>query len=182
MFNLLPRELKDAIIKEYKLRRLTLLLVFAICVEASFLIFLFPTWLVSSYREREVTARADEMRSEFDPTASPQTGAVKAINAKLNIIDSALEYPKLLPFVDLVISKKTSAISIDEFTYDSTASSTAHMSVQGVSETREALVAFQKRLADSNAFASVDLPISNLAKDKNIEFTIELAIGGDATN
>ena len=52
------------------------------------------------------------------------------------------------------------------------------MTVSGMAGTREDLVAFVKKMEDSKYFSDVVSPISNLTKDKNINFVITL----NATN
>jgi hypothetical protein len=41
---------------------------------------------------------------------------------------------------------------------------------------RESIVAFTDNLKKIDSFSKVDLPISNLAKDKNIDFSISINI------
>lgn len=177
MFNLLPENLKESIRKEYKHKRLVVILFFIVSVQATFLIFLFPTWLVSYHKQMEISTQSEQM-SKFlnDSNTNPATSVIKSINSKLNVINSALEYPKFLPLIDTVISKKTNKISITNFSYAPTASSSASLTLGGISSTRESLVSFVKSLEDTKLFSKVDLPISNLAKDKDIEFTINLKI------
>lgn len=177
MFNLLPENLKDEIRKEYKLRRLTVILVFVLAVQASFLIFLFPTWLISVYKEKEIVSQSEQMAKFLaDSNVAPATNVIKSLNSKLNVINSALEYPAFVPLMDTVIGQKTKSITLKQFSYTSKDSASAELSIGGTSATRESLVAFVKSLEDTKAFKKVDLPISNLAKDKDIVFTITLTI------
>ena len=87
-----------------------------------------------------------------------------------------MEYPKAIPFIGVILSKKTPAISINQFGYTSLGKNTATMSIGGISQTRESLVSFVKSLNESGIFESVDSPISNFTKEKNIDFLITLAI------
>lgn len=177
MFNLLPENLKNKIKAEYKRRRLVVILFLAVCVEGSFLIFIFPTWLVSYHNEKGVVYESEQMNNLFkNSNINPTNSVIKSLNSRLGILDTALEYPKFRPFVDTVISNKTSSISITEFSYESTATSSATFVLSGVSSSRESLVSYVKRLEGTKLFKKVDLPIGNLAKDKNIEFTINLTI------
>lgn len=177
MFNLLPVDIKESIAREYSHKRLLVILFFVVCVQATMLVFIFPTWLVSFYKEKEIIAESQKVNNNLnDSNVSPATTEIKSINSRLNVINTSLEYPKLLPFIDTVISKKTNSISINNFSYVPSASSSATLIVGGVSATRESLVSFVKSLEDTELFTKVDLPIGNLAKDKGIEFTISLKI------
>ena len=177
MFNLLPKNLKEKIKTEYKLRKITVILIFIICLQLSFLIFLTPSWLISFYKEKEVTSQSEEIKKHLsDSSLSKVIVTIRGINTKLNIINSVLKYPKIVPFINTILSKKTSSIKIDELAYVLGQENTAEIIIGGTSLTREALVSFVKALEDSKSFNKVNLPISNLAKDKNISFSISLQI------
>ena len=177
MFNLLPKNLKEKIKTEYKLRKITVILIFIICLQLSFLIFLTPSWLISFYKEKEVTSQSEEIKKHLsDSSLSEVIVTIRGINTKLNIINSVLKYPKIVPFINTILSKKTSSIKIDELAYILGQENTAEIIIGGTSLTREALVSFVKALEDSKSFNKVNLPISNLAKDKNISFSISLQI------
>src|SRR3989344_3730340 len=157
MFNLLPKNLKEKIKTEYKLRKITVILIFIICLQLSFLIFLTPSWLISFYKEKEVTSQSEEIKKHLsDSSLSEVIVTIRGINTNL--------------------SKKTSSIKIDELAYILGQENTAEIIIGGTSLTREALVSFVKALEDSKSFNKVNLPISNLAKDKNISFSISLQI------
>lgn len=101
---------------------------------------------------------------------------IKSTNSKLTIINSTMKYSPFGPSLDAVLSNKNAGIHLSEVNYSATGSSTANISISGVSNTREALVTFVKNLKDSNVFRAVDLPVSNLAKDKNIDFSITMGV------
>jgi hypothetical protein len=48
------------------------------------------------------------------------------------------------------------------------------MAVSGKAVSRDALLSFSKALKSNHRFESVDLPVSNLAKSKDIEFSISI--------
>ncbi len=177
MFNLLPENLKDKIKKDYKLRKITVILIFFVCVLFSALIFLLPSWLVSYYNEKEVVLDHKQMQDNLsDLNISSVLSTIKTINTKLNIINSNLDYPKILPYLNTILSKKTNSIHINNFTYNYAEDKTTEVTLGGVASTRESLVSFVKTLEESKSFSEVNLPISNLAKDKNIIFSIKMKI------
>ena len=142
-----------------------------------FLVFLYPSWLVSFQKENEVVLETEKMnQSQLVSNISSTTNFIKSLNLKLSIMNSALEYPKVLPIVNVILSKKTGSIHIDQFFYNTVSNATSTLTLGGVSNTRESLVSFVKNLKDSGRFKAVNLPISNLAKDKNINFLINLTV------
>lgn len=177
MFNLLPDSIKKKIKTEYRLRLLVIVLAFALFMQVSFLIFLFPSWLVSVYKEQEVLSQTETInKSPLFSDISSVTSIVTSINAELNVINSALEYPRIVPFVNTILSKKTRDIYINELIYTSTGKTTATIALSGISATRESLVAFVGSLKETESFSAVDLPISNFVKDRNIDFSLNISI------
>lgn len=177
MFNLLPDNLRKAIKVQYNARRFVVALSLLIFVQVSFFVMLVPTWVSLSYKERAVESESEKMNQYLSTlNIGPVTTLIKSLNQKMLILESTLEYPKVEPFINSIIAKKTSTISIKEFDYTSSDKDSAVITLQGMSVTREALVAYVKRLEALGVFASVDLPISNLAKDKNISFLLTLIV------
>ena len=178
MFNLLPDNLKKKIKTEYKLRRLTVLLAFIIFLQISLLIFIFPSWIISVFREKEAILERDMMNQSLLSQNTNSAGlTIAGINAKLNIISNTTEYLKVVPIVNTILSNKTESIHLNGLSYTSINASTSALTIQGVSTTRQSLVSFVKSLEKSGVFKKVNLPVSNLAKDKNINFFIDLNTG-----
>lgn len=177
MFNLLPNTLRDGIKKEYNLRKVILILLFIVFIQVTFMVFLMPTWLISKYKEVDLVNKGQALNSYLSSLdIASTTSNIKTINTKLSVIDKSLRYPGIVPFLNSIISKKTSAISITDVVYVATGEKNATVSVEGVSGTRESLLAFVKNLQSLGLFKTVDLPISNFTKDKNISFSINITI------
>ncbi len=177
MFNLLPENLKAKIKSDYKLRFFIIIIIFFICVEISFLILLLPSWLISINKEQNAVLETNNANeSQLSKDASPVSLIITATNQRLTAIDKTLQYPEFFPILNTILDNKTSSIRLTQFLYTPKDSANATLSLGGVSTTREALVSFVKALQTSGAFATVDLPISNLAKDTNISFLVNLTI------
>jgi hypothetical protein len=177
MFNLLPENLRKTITTEYRLRLAILAIVMVVLVQISFLIFLFPSWLVSYYKERDFSVQSDELNKSLSTLdISSTTAFIKSFNTKIGIINDSLEYPKFVPMVDEVIAKKTSSIRISGIYYTVNSANAGTLTLEGLGDTRESLVSFSDSLKTIQHFKKVDLPISNLAKDKNISFIISINV------
>jgi hypothetical protein len=96
-------------------------------------------------------------------------------NVVIGVIDSAFQYRKITPLFGAIISAKSKSISLHQMLYSFTGTSTSALVVSGMSTSRVSLVAFVKNLQTSEFFTSVDSPVSNLEKDKDIDFTISLS-------
>ena len=177
MINLLSPIEKKKILKEYHLRLTIVVMVFVILIQVSFLIFLFPSWLVSFYKEKDFSSQSDELNKSLSTLdISSTTSFIKSFNTKIGIINDSLEYPKFVPILDDVLAKKTGAIRITGMYYTVNSINSGTLTLEGIGDTRESLVSFSDSLKTIGYFKKVDLPISNLAKDKNIDFTISINI------
>jgi hypothetical protein len=178
MFNVLPDIFKKEIKSEYYLRRIIVSLLFVIFIQVAFLVFIFPSWLVSFYHQKEVST---EMNSQKSNAASKNINnilqTISLTNQNLGTIDHSFGYSSFLPIIEKIISDKTPAIALTEFVYNNSgATTTVPMTVSGIAKTREDLVGFVKTLDSENIFSNVVSPISDLAKDTNISFDINLDV------
>ena len=177
MFNLLPSSTKETIKIEYKWRLLVVFFTVIFCIQFLFLIALFPSWLISLNKEQNAilemnNANESQLSKDVGPIALTLTGT----NQKLAILNGALAYQPVVPLFEAIVTHKTSAIHLTQFIYTSTGAKTATLTLGGSSDTREALASFVKSLQSSGVFTTADLPVSNLAKDTNISFFVNITI------
>ena len=178
MFNLLPDNLKEKIKKEYKTRLLVVVLLFGLFIQILFLVFIFPSWVLSLYREKEDIVQLDKInQSALSKETETVTSVIKSMNIKLDILDKTLKYPEAINLIDIILSKKTPLIRLNNLVYTSSSQSGTTILLRGISDTRDSLVSFEKNLEQSGHFKTVDLPVSNLAKDRDIIFSINLSLG-----
>jgi hypothetical protein len=138
---------------------------------------LFPSWLVSYYKEKDFSVQSDEINKSLSTLdIASTTNFIKSFNTKLGIISGSQDYPKFIPVVDEILSKKSNNMRISGIYYSVNSATTGVLTLEGIGDTRESLVTFSESLKTVPYFKKVDLPISNLAKDKNIEFTISINV------
>ncbi|MDQ5969323.1 MAG: hypothetical protein QG579_480 [Patescibacteria group bacterium] len=177
MFNLLPNNLKEKVRSEYYLRLFVVIFVSVFLIQIFFLIFLSPTWFVSLNKEQEIVLQSEKANtSSLDQKVETTNKQIKSINKKLEIINSRLEYPRAIPVIDDILSRKTESITIKELMYETSDKKSGKVTLKGTSDTRDSLVSFVKNLEESDILEQVDLPISNLTKDKNIEFSLVINV------
>lgn len=177
MFNLLPENLKKKITREYKLRLTIIILAFVISTQVFLLVFLFPSWLLSFYRGKDFLVRSDEINRFLSAEdVSSTISYIKVLNSKLKIIDENQNYPELIPVLNSVLKERTSNIRINGISYTVNSANSGVLTLSGIGGSRESLVSFSKKIKEIEFFKKVDLPLSNLAKDKDIEFSININI------
>jgi hypothetical protein len=84
---------------------------------------------------------------------------------------------KSMPFSDVLAKLDAltgSDIRITNFTLKRDEKGLGPITVQGTASTRSALTSFVESLKNSDDFKSADLPLSNLAKDRDIPFSITI--------
>ncbi len=177
MFNLLQDSLKSEVKKEYYLRRLIVALFFVLSMEVTFIVFIFPSWILSNIKQDDNKTRVTEIDiSKDDSDSSAVRPLIRLLNNEFSMIDKSLDYIEILPMLNEILDKKNSSIKITQFSYVSTGSTTATLSIRGTSLTRDSLVKFKSSMDSIEIFKSVDLPISNFAKDKDIDFSMNIVL------
>ena len=75
-----------------------------------------------------------------------------------------------------IIANKNSDIQITGLSFSSPSAGRVQLLVSGVSKNRDGLVTFVNALKAQAGFADVPSPISNLAKDSDISFTLNIGV------
>ena len=177
MFNLLPDNLKTKVRGVYRLHLVITVILLVLVLQISFLVFLFPSWLISVDKEKEILEQsAKSNKSSLDSQISMVNTTIKSINTKLTIFNTNLQYPKAVPFIDNIIAQKTNDIIIKKIEYSLSNQTAGQIIIAGMSANRDALVTYAKKLTDSKFFKRVDLPISNFTKVKDIDFSINMTL------
>lgn len=179
MFNVLPQEEKSAVEKEYKLRRLvvlTMLLVVTLCIG---MVLMFPTYLNSHINNQNVSEAlrlvSEELSKGSTKVTTPEE--VASLREKITILNASKQQASPYAIFFQVLKVKTANIRVADFVYKKgEAPEPDTLVLIGNSRTRDALTQFDRALEAQSQFASVDLPISNLAKDKDIDFTLTITL------
>lgn len=171
MFTLLPEQNKKSLFKEYRLRLFTVIFLFltAFCLISTAL--LFPSY-ISLYFERGVL-EDESARVGMEIKVKNEKGIVETL-ARINHTLAAVKPQQsgVLQVTKVILDKLPSGISIDRFVYTRGEKADSSLSLQGVAETRSELITFSRELEKQPDFSKVDLPISNLAKQSDVPFTL----------
>lgn len=179
MTNLLPQTEQQAIVKEYAHRRMVVVLVMCAVTIAICAIFLLPSYILSEVKLTEMMNAAQAARTtstELLQTKNSATVLLKETNRKVQFLKVPKEGEKsVYAVIDMIVKQKTANIRIQSFLYTA-ATETAQGSVvlNGLAKDRESLTTFLKNMEAQPAFTTVDLPVSNFAKDKDIVFSMQI--------
>lgn len=176
MINLIPPEARARIVTEYWFRVITVWLFMSAVVGTAIAALLLPAYvLVTSQVEvYKTSAEAAALRvTEQDNAAT----ILKNTTAQATLIVSGGAEQSLLEIFDIVEAEiDAGSVLINEYSFTRNAHVLGEVRVEGVAATRLALASFRDALIKQPLIEKVDLPISNLAKDKDIQFSFTLVI------
>jgi len=177
-YTLLPEKELRTLKREYR-TRVTIFMMFFL----SFAIFLgicalMPAYIYSYSQEKALLVRLEELQKS---RAERGTDTVKKELADSTLVINRLKKHKspvvYSNLISQVVGHKPAGVSIKSFsiTFDRQATTTqAMIVVQGMSSTRDGLILFRDRLEADPLVSKVELPISDLAKSKNISYSIKI--------
>jgi hypothetical protein len=174
MINLIPPAAKRGITIEYWKRVIAVWLCLFSTALVILAVFLLPTFIVLQsqigYLQEAVTAGVDRV-SRYDVTATELTTANK--QAALLLENQATNTPSAL--IQIINTYAGNAVTLNNFQF-SKLDSTPVLVLSGVAATRQDLARFRDVLDQDTRFVAVDLPISNLIRDKDLLFSMEIEI------
>lgn len=175
MFNFLPIEYKKRAKREYKFRLWTIIFILFSIVSLASCALAIPAYIAA--------------RNHYEQALSEETQASKAIESDnagsaANVVQEVSSYiaaaQSLTPLsadtiVEPIVSSRPSGVIVTSISISSVSQAIV-ATVAGVAGTRDELIAFQKALQGIAQFQSVDLPVSYLAQDTNINYSIAVTL------
>ena len=173
MFKLLTEEGREKVKHEYATRRAVVLLSALTLVLVAAIIGLLPSYLASNARQKAVLERTRIISSAGKRGDELELQAwLRETNRKLLLLSPGLDTERPSDFIKKILDQKIPGIRVTGFSWLKT-KNLITLSINGVALDRQTLVAFESRINSSGYFSEVTLPISNLARDRNIDFQIK---------
>ncbi len=175
MFKLLTEEERRKVAHEYAVHRAIVILLALIGVFVVGIIGLLPSYVLSKARENEALERARIVSSatEREENALLQAWLEKT-NLKLQILSPTRDTERPSDFIKKILDQRVAGIVITGFSWMKVEDKIT-LSASGVAASRQSLITFENRINSSKYFSEVVLPISNLAKDRDIDFQIKFS-------
>jgi hypothetical protein len=180
MINLIPAEAKKHLLKEYWIRSVTVwffLWTFALLLGATLLA---PSYVLLSLQINaygDSAQKADEKNANFEAVAKD----LKRASEIAAFVSERFERPSMTEYLTLLKNLESADVSVARMSLNRNGDSVEEISVSGVADSRQALADFRNRMLASEQIESVDLPISNLAKDKEIPFELTITLAKQKT-
>lgn len=171
MFKLLTEESRAKVAGEYKLRRYVVIGASLCAALAMTLTGLFPSYILSKVKQDEAKA----LSQAFLAGEREDLGAWLAdFNRKLRVLSAGAAQSQASLAMERALAQKSVGIRINQLKWGEAEG--GELTLIGVATDRQALLAFEKRLKDSGNFSEVILPVSNLAKERDINFQMNLTL------
>ncbi len=174
MINLIPPSAKKSITFEYWKRVTAVWLCLFSTALIILLVFLLPTHIILrsqiAYLEDTVSAGASRV-SNYDISATELVEANS--QARMLLENAATNTPS--DFITSLTQYAGSNVALNNFQFVKL-TSLPTITLAGLANSRQDLAKFRDAVAADARFAVVDLPISNLIKDKNLLFSMEITL------
>jgi len=176
MFTLLSEQHKKLLYRQYRTRLLCVIFIFISGLFLSSIALLLPSYLALTTEDARLQSDIKSFLEQISEKNSK--GLVTTLNEIKSIV--ALISPedtKMYSVLKVILGKKPAGISITSIDYARNDGAPSSLSFQGVAASRSALIQFSKTLQSEKMFSSVSLPVSNLAKESDIKYS--LTVSGD---
>lgn len=171
---LVPQYERLALRREYRLRAF-IVLCFALSVAGVIgIVSLSPAFMSASIEEQ--AAQRDLLSIKKAKDSSGLTAIQQKVaysQGLLNILEQGSDRPRPSSLIELLVGER-GPVKINSIGVNQISSTTATISIGGIAPTRDSLLAFKSRLIAVNEGNKVDLPVSELAKSTNIQFSIRV--------
>lgn len=175
MINLLPDNEKKAIDREYKLRHLIVILWACLFFIIATGLFMLPSYVLTLYKGKASNsdiAKAAALNQAEEQKSKKEIDDAKSFMKVLQPVSGLLLPTNIIAIIN---KDKTPNNTISNISYSRADDGSAiTILVKGVSKTRQSLSQFKEALTHETGITSVDIPVSNFAKESNIDFTITL--------
>lgn len=175
MFKLLTENVKRKTASEYIRRRVAVILLGLIIVLVIAVIGVLPSYVLTVARQNDVLGRTRIVNSAgLGEDENHLKEWLSGLNRKLQILSPALDIDRPSEFIRKTLERKTAGVDLISFSWTKEEDKTILL-VSGKALDRQTLIMFEDSINVSGYFSEVTLPISDLAKNKNIDFQMKFS-------
>jgi hypothetical protein len=178
MINLIPPQAKKTLLKEYWIRVVSvwlMVLSITLFVGAGVLspVYFLINSQISIYKESAVSASEKVVSYE-----NVSTDLVDA-SQQAKIVMDEKDLPVFSDYTSLFFGLEGEKVKINKISINRDEVQIQPISIAGFAENRQSLASFRDVILAQEGVQDVDLPISNLAQDLDIPFTITVTLNDD---
>jgi len=174
MFKFLTEEQSIKVRQEYRSRRAIVILAFVGAAIFIMLMVLFPSYILSTYREFEANSRIETLdRLVVTKGGQGLQTWLAETNNKIRSLSPENDTSKPYELFIKILDNKVEGVRITGFSYKKFEETTT-VFIAGVASDRQALIKFENKLNLSGQFSRVNIPPSSFARDRNIDFEFSM--------
>lgn len=177
--NLLPPKEKEALRQSLKTRSLALGMFLVAVAFLAGSIMLLPSYFLALGNFYRVSSEDSSLTIHDESQVKALLNLPQEIGDKLGLVASSERLPTT-DYISAIVESLPQDVKLDSLSFARGHSREEEngtlVSVSGEASSREALMLFSNALKESGRFLSVDVPVSNLAKDKDLPFSIKIFI------
>jgi hypothetical protein len=173
--NLLSKHQKKKIRREYYMRLFSIASLMLCGVLFAGVVALLPSY-VDVVGDLKTAQKELEQRQSSAESSKELNAEVKETAVMLAVHEEELKKENVTDIIRATLDTRPEGISIVGYTYDRSA---RNISLEGIAKTRNLVAPYAKQLEDSEWFTSAPVPISDLAKNTNLNFRLQVTINGE---
>lgn len=174
MFRLLTEKKGKEIRHEYNKRRAGVMLFGLIIISVVGIVGMMPSYVLSHIRLEEVSRRTEVILGGLRGDEAELRDWLAETNKRLKTLSPALDKDRPSEWFEKVIDKRPAGVTITSLSWSKDRDKVA-LTINGIARDRQSLVEFEERISSSGNFSEVSLPISNFAKDRDIDFQMKFS-------
>lgn len=176
MFNVLTKDLKKNIQSDYKNRRFFIWLVILVFTFLFITLVATPSFVSVVSEKNSASTFSDSIKNSSSLEDEETKKIFNDTNNLLVFVNNSKPSVYTVDILSKLISLKNSGIKLNDILYQRQSSTTAVFTLKGVASTRDSLINLSKNITSDPLFKDLNLPVSNFAKDRNIEFSFDINV------
>jgi len=176
MLNLLSKDQKNKITREYRVRFWVIAFALAFIGEIISLVLLVPSFLTVQTRINILGSQAVDLKvKSLASESSNLVDTIKQTNNYLNTFNSSSTPVGVVEAFQNIVAIRGGAVRIGSFFYRAN-NGQQQIVISGNADSRQSLLDFVKKLKTQPGVVSADLPVSDFAQAQDIDFSINILI------
>jgi len=173
MINLIPPHAQASVKHEYWIRTASiwLILIGTACAVVTF--FSLPVYVLVHSQLEAFAQEYEQVSLESESYAVSEQAIVKA-NETAILLASSRSNHSFTTIIEELELLSANDVALSEYSISQKNGDLAPITIKGVAASRLALTSFQARIEAHPLFAEAVLPLANLARDRDIAFTITI--------
>lgn len=176
MINLLPTAYRQDLIKAYRVRLVVVALFFIAGALATGALLVAPSYATVLMQLQDLKAQRAGQQAQAVADTTDLATVLAQSDQNIELLRAKYARVPVTDVISALIGIKPAGIMLLSVRYDRTDAGAETLVFSGRSLSRDALVSFQDRLQDEPHIANVTLPISDLANNTDIDFTITVQL------